>query len=111
MSNGVNMKILVNGIEKELELRDSETNQEYTEDVIGSYEILKYDDFDCCIMTEEQFNWWKNVICEMQKINDILSDASDELKFEFSKLDFGCSDLDDDIHNQLEWLESHSVVC
>ena len=111
MSNGVNMKILVNGIEKELELRDVETNQEYTEDVIGNYEFLEHDDFDRCIMTEDQFNWWENVICEMQKINDILCDASDELKFEFSKLDFGCSDLDDDIHRQLEWLESHIVVC
>ena len=64
------MKFLVDGIEKELELRDSRTNEDYSSDIIGSYEVLEYD-FDRCIMTAEQFEWWENVICNMQKINDI----------------------------------------
>lgn len=114
MSNGVNMKILVNGIEKELELRDPSNGQELTQDVIGNYEVLDYDkDCDCYIMAVDQFEWWKNVICEMQEIDNILLTASDELKFEFGKLDMGCSDLDDDIHNKLEWLRERidSVRC
>ena len=65
------MKILVNGDLKNLTAIDHKGG-EYTNDLLGMYDALKYSDEDEeVVMSEFDFGWWKNVIDMLNKISII----------------------------------------
>lgn len=99
------MKILVNGIEKELIAR-SANGVEYTGDLLGNYDALHYDEnINECIMTEEEFEWWAPVIDKLNEIEDLLTELDEETRTEFDQ-ECWPYDLDDMAEAELEWLKN-----
>ena len=64
------MEIIVNGAKKELAAYENGKNGlEWTEDLLGNYNALKYDnENECYKMSEEDFNWWEKQIKKLNKI-------------------------------------------
>lgn len=99
------MKVLVNGIEKEL-IAIGANGVEWTEDLLGNYDALHYDvDVDEYIMSGEEFEWWTPVIDKLNKIEDLLAELDEETRAEFDQEDWPY-DLDDMTESELEWLKN-----
>lgn len=103
------MIIMVNGIEKELEII-GENGVEYTEDLLGNYDALHYDkDKEQYIMTEDEFAWWEPVVDMLKEIDDLENELDEDARAEYdSELDyFGGFELKDEMELRLDWLKNH----
>lgn len=99
------MKILVNGIEKEL-IAIGANGVEWTGDLLGNYDALHYDgDINEYIMTEEEFEWWAPVVDKLNEIEDLLTELDEEARAEFDAEDWSY-DLDTMTELELEWLKN-----
>lgn len=98
------MKILVNGVEREL-VANGINGVEWTNDLLGNYDALHYNaDLGQYTMDEEEFEWWSEVIDMMNEVSELENelDADDREEYE---AEIWASDLDDEMRGKLSWLK------
>lgn len=102
------MTILVNG--KKMELKAIGKNGiEWTNDLLGNYDALHYDDDqEQYTMTEDEFAWWELVVEMLNKISDLEEELDEDARAEYEAESWP-SDLDDEARARLEWLRSHAA--
>ena len=102
------MTIMVNGAEKELEAI-GKNGIEWTNDLLGNYDALHYDDEqEQYTMTEDEFVWWAPVVEMLNEING-LEDGLDEDARAKYEAEYWPSDLDSEAKARLEWLKKHAA--
>lgn len=102
------MRIIVNGEEKELEAI-GENGIEWTSDLLGNYDALRYDDEqDQYTMTEDEFAWWEPVVKMLNEINALEGDLDEDTKAKY-KGEHWSNDLDDEVKERLVWLKNHTA--
>lgn len=75
------MRIYVNGEERNLHVYDRIAGIDYAKNVICAQDRLDTDDFGAFTMTEEEFEYWKNLLVTLQDSEDIrfaIKDMVDE---------------------------------
>lgn len=103
------MTIMVNGVAKEL-AAIGENGLEWTNDLLGNYDALHYDeDTEQYTMTEDEFEWWKPVVEMLNQISDLEDELDEDARAEYEAEDFNYCDLDDDVKARLEWLKNHAA--
>lgn len=101
------MKFLVNGIEKDLEAVDA-NGTEWTQDLLGNYSALHYDEeLEEYMLTEEEFDWWKPVIEKLNEIAKLEKELDDDTLKEYNAQCWS-SDLDNEVDEQLQWLKNRA---
>lgn len=102
------MKILVDG--KKMELKAIGKNGiEWTNDLLGNYDTLHYDEEqDAYTMTEDEFAWWEPVVEMLNEINGLEEELDEQARAEYEAESWP-SDLDDEAKARLEWLKSHTA--
>ena len=100
------MEIIVNGTKKELAVYENGKNgSEWTEDLLGSYNALNYDnENECYKMSENDFAWWEEKIKKLNKIAELEKQLSNEDRDEYLKENFDSCDLEKEIEEKLVWL-------
>lgn len=99
------MIILVGGEQKELKaVRDG---IDYTEDLLASYDELKKDNDGNCIMSNDDFEWWDNMVDMLNEMYQLTNKLDDDAMAEYDAVDFGSLDLIDDTQARLDWLKLH----
>ena len=102
------MKIMVNGIVKELEAI-GKNGIEWTNNLLGNYDALHYDDEkEQYTMTEDEFAWWEPVVNMLNEINDLEEDLDEDARAEY-EAEYWPSDLDDEAKAKLAWLKNHAA--
>ena len=99
------MEIMVNGAKKELAAYENGKNgSEWTEDLLGNYDALKYDyDKECYEMSEMDFAWWEDKVKKLNKIAVLEEQLSSEDREEYLKESFDGCDLENEIEEKLVW--------
>jgi hypothetical protein len=85
------MKIIVNGMERELDIVDPVTGISWTEDFLGNNGAdMCFDDDGMCYMEPEEFVWWENLIEQYQEADNryhaLLDDLQEEKASELIEL-------------------------
>lgn len=102
------MTIIVNEEAKELRAI-GENDIEWTNDLLGNYDALHYDeDTDQYTMTEDEFEWWQPIVDMLNKINDLEDELDEDTRIEYES-EYWPSDLDDEAKARLEWLKKHAA--
>ena len=101
------MKVMVNGETKELEYVTA-SGCDVSQEVVGSYESLKFDKGGNVIMTHDQYDWWTTEIEKLVKIDDLLVEISFDGKdyYQYANETNGC-DLETQTNMQLAWLKEY----
>lgn len=98
------MKILVNGVEREL-VANGINGVEWTNDLLGNYDALHYNtDIDEYEMTEEEFDWWSEVIDMLNEVSELENELDSDTREEY-EAESWASDLDDETRGRLNWLK------
>ena len=101
------MTILVNGEEKEL-VAIGKNGVEWTNDLLGGYDALHYDEnAEQYVMTEEEFEWWAPVVDMLNEINDLEQELGDEARAEYEAENFNYADFESGLESRLDWLRNH----
>lgn len=101
------MKVMVNGEARELTAMGI-NGIEWTNDLLGNYDALHYDnDTDEYTMTEDEFEWWEPVVKMLNEINELEQDLDEDAKAEY-EAECWPSDLDDEAKARLEWLRNRA---
>lgn len=101
------MTILVNGEARELEAI-GKNGIEWTNDLLGNYDALHYDDeHEAYTMSEDDFEWWEPVVDMLNEINDLEEELDEDARTEY-EAEYWPSDLDDECRARLEWLKNHA---
>lgn len=101
------MKVMVNGEVRELTAIGI-NGIEWTNDLLGNYDALHYDDeLDEYAMTEDEFDWWEPVVDMLNEINELEQELDEDSRAEY-EAEFWPSDLDDESRARLEWLKNHA---
>ena len=101
------MTILVDREVKELEAI-GKNGIEWTEDLLGSYEALHYDEErEQYTMTKEEFEWWVPVVDMLNEINDLENELDEDTRAEY-EAEYWPSDIDTEAKARLEWLKNHA---
>ena len=100
------MEIMVNCVKKELAAYENGKNGlEWTEDLLGNYNALNYNnENECYEMSEMDFNWWEKQIKKLNKIAVLEERLSSEEREEYLKENFDSCDLEKEIEEKLVWL-------
>lgn len=102
------MTILVNGEARELEAI-GKNGIEWTNDLLGNYDALHYDnEKEAYIMSEEDFAWWEPVVDMLNEINDLEEELDEGARAEYEAENFDYCDLDDECRARLDWLKNHA---
>lgn len=97
------MKVLVNGVEREL-VANGINGVEWTNDLLGNYDALHYNaDLDQYTMDEGEFDWWDNVIDMLNEVSELESELDSDVQEEYES-EIWASDLDDEVRGKLSWL-------
>lgn len=101
------MKVMVNGETKELEYVTA-SGCDVSQEVVGSYESLKFDKDGNVIMTHDQYDWWTTEIEKLVKIDDLLVEISFDGKdyYQYANETNSC-DLETQTNMQLAWLKEY----
>lgn len=100
------MKVLVNGEERILTAIGA-NGIEWTEELMGEEEQLKYDsELDVYTLPEDCFDWWEEVIENYNKVS-ALEETLDDEAFENYNNEMWSSDLDVAVQQRLDWLEQN----
>lgn len=100
------MTIFVNGEARELEVI-GKNGIEWTNDLLGSYDALHYDEEqEVYAMSEDDFAWWKPVVDMLNEINELEEELGEDAGAEYETENFDYSDLDDECRARLGWLKS-----
>ena len=103
------MKVIVNGVEKELEYVMNDTC-DISPDVIGNNEILDYNDEGIPIMTKEQYEWWSIEIDKLIEIDELMEELHIEDDPEvYNNFIFETeeNDLESQTDAQIKWLKDY----
>ena len=65
-----------------------------------------YYNTDTKIMSDDEFEWWNEIVEKLNKINDLETELSEEKFAEYEEEDFDSADLETEVNARLEWLES-----
>ena len=97
------MKILVNGVEREL-VANGNHGVEWTNDLLGNYDALHYNaDLEQHTMDEEEFEWWVDVVNMLNEVSELESELDSDAWEEYEAENWA-SDLDDETRSRLMWL-------
>lgn len=101
------MKVLVNGETKELTAYVNGCyGTEWTRDLLGNYDALHYDrENDEYTMTEDEFEWWENVINTLNEVSELQNELDTDDREEYDLEDWP-NDLDDEVEAKLNWLKN-----
>lgn len=100
------MRILVDGKEQEL-TAIGENGVEWTEDLLGNYGALHYDeDHEIYTMSSNEFEWWQMVAEKLNNIYELENYLTPEDEVEYQGELFA-ADLEDEVNQRLEWLQKH----
>ncbi|MCM1059767.1 MAG: hypothetical protein NC452_05690 [Eubacterium sp.] len=98
------MNILVNGEIKEL-TAVGKNNAEWTQDLLGNYGALSYDeDKDMYTLSTEDYEWWSDIVDKLNKIEEIKGGLTSEELEEYYSEDFNYGDLESDVDAEFNWL-------
>ena len=101
------MEIRVNGEVRELVAIDKNTGIEWTNDLIGNWGDLNWDEgLDAYTMTEEQFRWWEKYIDMLDEIDELVEKLSDEAIERYNAEYFDEYDAEAGAEARLEWLRN-----
>lgn len=99
------MKILVNGLEKEL-IAEGINGIEYTNDLLGNYDALHYDsETEKYTMSDEEFEWWENTIKALNEVTELEERLSEEQREEYDAESWP-GDLDDEAKSKIAWIKN-----
>lgn len=102
------MKIMVKGIEKEL-TAIGENGIEWTEDLLGNYGALHYDnEQNIYTMDGDEFEWWVPVVDMVNEVYILEQKLSEKTRAEYEKENFDYCDFDTEMGTRLEWLRKHA---
>ena len=97
--------------DRNYEIRDvnyRKNGLDYTEDLGGSGPMPAYNvDFDAYEMTEDEYNWWKNLIAMQERCDELEEEISDQDAIEEMKEQCGNTDLEDSIRQYKYLLEEY----
>ena len=100
------MKILVNKEERELKAI-GKNRIEWTGDLLGNHDALHFDEEnEVYTMSDDEFEWWDEIVEKLNKVNDLETELSDEKFAEYEEENFDSADLETEVNARLEWLES-----
>lgn len=98
------MKILVNGVEKEL-VANGNYGIECTNDLLGNYDALHYNaDLEQYTMSDAEFEWWEDVIDMLNEVSELENELDSDAREEY-EVESWASDLDDETRGRLNWLK------
>lgn len=98
------MKILVNGVEKEL-VANGNHGIECTNDLLGNYDALHYNaDLEQYTMNDAEFEWWEDVIDMLNEVSELENELDSDTREEY-EAESWASDLDDETRGRLNWLK------
>lgn len=99
------MKILVNGVKKEL-IANGINGIEWTNDLLGNYGALHYDrEHESYTLSEDEFDWWEEVIEMLNEVVELEESLSSDDREEYDTETWP-GDLDDEVKAKLAWLRS-----
>ncbi len=99
------MKILVDGEIKYLTAIDTNNDVEWTEDLLGNFDSLHFDeDKDMYTMSADDFEWWSDIVDKLNKIEDMERELTNEEFETYCSECGGECDLETTVNAQLEWL-------
>lgn len=103
------MKIAITDRNNEIrDLNYRKNELDYTEDLVGSGPMPAYnDDVDAYEMTEDEYNWWKNLIAMQERCDELEEEISDQDAIEEMKEQCGNTDLEDSIRQYKYLLEEY----
>lgn len=92
------LKYIINGVDD-------------AQDWLGNYENLDHDEEGIPYLTEHQYNWWKDLFQDMERIEELKEELLEEKLEEFYELEesgeFSNCDLEIEVAARLEWLEEN----
>jgi len=103
------MKIAITDRNNEIrDLNYRKNELDYTEDLVGFGPMPAYnDDVDAYEMTEDEYNWWKNLIAMQERCDELEEEISDQDAIEEMKEQCGNTDLEDSIRQYKYLLEEY----
>ena len=98
------MEIYVNGTKKELEAIGT-NGVEWTNDLLGNYDALHYDTkTEQYTMTEEEFDWWEEVVENLNEVDRLEGQLTEEDRAEYDAYGFN-DDIDTEAKQRIEWFK------
>lgn len=95
------MKVFVNNERRELNVTDGVTGKDYATALICSDQVVDTDEYNRFVMTETEYNRWKNLLTVLQESEDLRPDLIQAV---------GKEKLDNYIFEETKYLTQASLV-
>ena len=95
------MEVFVNNERRELNVTDVLTGKDYATALICSYQVVDTDEYNRFVMTETEYNRWKNLLTVLQESEDLRPDLIKAV---------GKEKLDNYIFEETKYLTQASLV-
>lgn len=95
------MEVFVNNERRELNVTDGVTGKDYATALICSDQVLDTDEYNRFVMTETEYNRWKNLLTVLQESEDLRPDLIQAV---------GKEKLDNYIFEETKYLTQASLV-
>lgn len=95
------MEVFVNNERRELNVTDGVTGKDYATALICSDQVVDTDEYNRFVMTETEYNRWKNLLTVLQESEDLRSDLIQAV---------GKEKLDNYIFEETKYLTQASLV-
>ena len=95
------MEVFVNNERRELNVTDGVTGKDYATDLICSDQVVDTDEYNRFVMTETEYNRWKNLLTVLQESEDLRPDLIQAV---------GKEKLDNYIFEETKYLTQASLV-
>lgn len=95
------MEVFVNNERRELKVTDVLTGKDYATALICSDQVVDTDEYNRFVMTETEYNRWKNLLTVLQESEDLLPDLIQAV---------GKEKLDNYIFEETKYLTQASLV-
>lgn len=95
------MEVFVNNERRELNVTDVLTGKDYATDLICSDQVVDTDEYNRFVMTETEYNRWKNLLTVLQESEDLRPDLIKAV---------GKEKLDNYIFEETKYLTQASLV-
>ena len=102
------MTIFVDGKEQELTAVNAVSGDEWTKDLLDSYDALHYDeDHEIYTMSQEDFEWWQPVVEKLNKISELEDALTPEDREIYYQAQLSDPDLEKEADQRMIWLQEH----
>ena len=95
------MEVFVNNEQRELNVTDGVTGKDYATALICSDQVVDTDEYNRFVMTETEYNRWKNLLTVLQESEDLRPDLIQAV---------GKEKLDNYIFEETKYLTQASLV-